>query len=108
MRVEATFQDLKSRGWQWEKTLVRDLSRLSRQLFVVFLAFWWLIHLAASCIHNGRRDRYDRHDRRDKGYLRLGRLYLLDIARKTPSLDLLKECLLFRRRGELWLFALRF
>lgn len=108
MRVEATFQDLKSRGWQWESTLVRDLKRLDRMLLVLFLAFWWLMHLAAACIHNGKRSRYDRHDRRDKGHLRLGRLYLLDIVRKTPYPEMLKECLLFRQRGKQWLFALRF
>ncbi len=108
MRVESTFQDMKSRGWQWEKTLVRDRERLDRMLLVLFLCFWWLMHLAASCVHHGRRDRYDRHDRRDKGHLRLGRLYLLDIVRKTPYPAQLKECLLFRKRGDQWLFSLRF
>jgi len=108
MRVESTFQEMKSRGWQWESTLVRDRDRLDRMLLVLFLCFWWLMHLAASCIHNGRRDRYDRHDRRDKGHLRLGRLYLLDIVRKTPCPAKLRECLLFRQRGEHWLFSLRF
>jgi hypothetical protein len=108
MRVESTFQDMKSRGWQWESTLVRDLKRLDRMLLILFLCFWWLLHLAASCIHHGRRERYDRHDRRDKGHLRLGRLYLLDIVRKTPYPAALKECLLFRQRDGQWLFALRF
>src|SRR5207253_8171453 len=32
---------------------------------------------ARRLLHYGRRERYDRHDRRDKGFLRLGRLYLL-------------------------------
>jgi Transposase DDE domain len=108
MRVESTFQDMKSRGWQWEKSLVRDRERLDRMLLILFLCFWWLIHLAASCIRHGRRDRYDRHDRRDKGLLRLGRLYLLDIVRKTPYPARLKECLLFRQRNGHWLFSLRF
>jgi hypothetical protein len=52
-------------------------------LFVLFLLVWWLAHLAASCMHHGCRDRYDRHDRRDKGIFRIGRLYLLDIERRT-------------------------
>lgn len=108
MRVEATFQDMKSRGWQWESTLVRELERLERLLLVLFLSFWWLMHLAAACIHNGKRARYDRHDRRDKGHLRLGRLYLLDIVRKTPYEGMLRECLLFRQRGDQWLFSLCF
>jgi hypothetical protein len=108
MRVEATFQDLKSRGWDWEASHVRRLDRVDRMLLVLFLLVWWLAHLAASCIHHGRRDRYDRHDRRDKGILRIGRLYLLDIERHTPFAACLAECLLFRRRGEHWLFSLRF
>ena len=108
MRVESTFQDMKSRGWLLERTGVRERDRLDRLLMVLFLSFWWLIHLAASCIHNGRRDRYDRHDRRDKSYVRLGRLYLRHIIRKAPPLHLLKECLLFRKRSGQWLFSLRF
>lgn len=107
-RVESTFQDRKSRGWDWEESHVRRLDRVDRMLFVLFLLVWWLAHLAASCIHNGRRDRYDRHDRRDKGILRIGRLYLLDIERHTPFAACLAECLLFRRRGDQWLFSLRF
>jgi hypothetical protein len=76
-RVESTFQDLKSRGWDWEESHVRCLDHVDHMLLVLFLMVWWLAHLAASCIHHGHRDRYDRHDRRDKGIFRIGRLYLL-------------------------------
>jgi Transposase DDE domain len=107
MRVESTFQDMKSRGWQWEASHVRARDRLERMLLVLFLAFWWLMHLAASCIHHGRLDRYDRHDRRDKGLLRIGRLYLRDIER-CGQLGGLRECLPLRRRHNRWAFALRF
>lgn len=107
MRVEATFQDLKSRGWQWEQSHIRDLAHLNRLLLVLFLAVWWLMRSAASCLHNGRRDRYDRHDRRDKSYLRLGRLYLLEMARSTRP-QFLWNCLLFHRQSNAWAFALRF
>jgi hypothetical protein len=107
-RVESTFQDLKSRGWDWETSHVRRLDRVDHLLFVLFLAVWWLAHLAASCIHNGRRDRYDRHDRRDKGILRIGRLYLLDIERKASRTCDLTNCLLFKRSSLRWLFSLRF
>jgi hypothetical protein len=107
MRVESTFQDMKSRGWQWEQSHVRKPDHLNRMLLVLFLAFWWLMRLAASCIHNGRRERYDRHDRRDKGFLRLGRLYLLDMARSTRSC-FLWNCLLFHRTTNGWAFSLRF
>ena len=110
-RVESTFQDFKSRGWDWESCHVRRLDRIDRMLLVLFLAVWWLAHLAASCIHHGKRSRYDRNDRRDKGILRIGRLYLLDIERMvrkaTPGYDL-KKSLLFRRSTTKWLFSLRF
>ncbi len=107
-RVESTFQDMKSRGWDWESCHVRRRDRIDRLLLVLFLALWWLVHLAASCMHHGRRDRYDRHDRRDKSILRIGRLYLLDLARKSSRLCDLKKCLLFRGSSTKWLFSLRF
>ena len=110
-KVESTFQDFKSRGWDWESCHVRRLDRVDRMLLVLFLAVWWLAHLAASCIHHGHRDRYDRNDRRDKGILRIGRLYLLDIERKNRKANSgydLKKSLLFRRSPTGWLFALRF
>ena len=107
-RVESTFQDLKSRGWDWEESHVRRLDRVERMLLVLFLLVWWLAHLAASCIHNGRRDRYDRHDRRDKGSFRIGRLYLLDIERNASRACELTHCLLFKRSSRRWLFSLRF
>ncbi len=81
MRVESTFQDMKRRGWQWESSYVRHLDWVERLLLVLFLALWWLMHLAASCVHRGWRSRYDRHDRREKGMLRLGRLYFRDSER---------------------------
>lgn len=107
-RVESTFQDLKSRGWDWEDSHVRRLDRVDRMLLVLFLLVWWLAHLAASCIHNGRRDRYDRHDRRDKGILRIGRLYLLDSERRASHTGNLKNCFLFKRSSTGWRFSLRF
>lgn len=106
-KVEATFEDMKSRGWDWEKSHVRRLDRVDRMLLVLFLLFWWLAHLAASCIHNGRRDRYDRHDRRDKNIFRIGRLYLLDIERRATRTCELIHCLLFKRSSRGWLFSLR-
>jgi hypothetical protein len=107
-RVESTFQDLKSRGWDWEESHVRRLDRVDHLLLVLFLMVWWLAHLAAGCLHHGKRDRYDRHDRRDKGMFRIGRLYLLDSERRNPSGGNLKQCLLFLRRDDAWLFSLRF
>jgi hypothetical protein len=107
-RVESTFEDMKSRGWDWEESHVRRLDRVDRLLLVLFLLLWWLAHLAGSCIHHGKRGRYDRHDRRDKNIFRIGRLYLLDIERRNRKGGNLEQCLLFRGKPGQWLFSLRF
>jgi DDE family transposase len=107
-RVESTFQDGKSRGWDWESSHVRALDRVDRLLLVLFLLFWWLAHLAAGCMHHGKRDRYDRADRRDKGIFRLGRLSLFDIERRNTQSGNIQQCLLFRKNSNGWCFSLRF
>jgi Transposase DDE domain len=110
-KVESTFEDMKSRGWDWEESHVRALDRVNRMLLVLFFMLWWLAHLAASCIHHGHRDRYDRHDRRDKNIFRIGRLYLLDIerrARKAGNIGGLKLCRIFQGKPGQWAFSLRF
>lgn len=107
-KVEATFQDLKSRGWKWESSHVRRLDRIDRLLLVLFLILWWLMHAAVTCIHHGRRDRYDRRDRRDKSLLRIGRLYLLDVTRHLVNKGNLERCLLFRKKEDGWHFYLNF
>src|SRR6266849_2476576 len=47
-RVESTFQDSKIRGWNLEASLIEDFERLNRLLLALFLAMWWVVHLAAS------------------------------------------------------------
>jgi hypothetical protein len=103
MKVEATFQDTKSRCWCIESSAIRDRERLRRWFMVVFLAMWWVCHLSSSCIHNGHREMFDRHDRRDKSMLRLGRLWLIELIYQAnlgqPSIRAarLAHCLPFRR-----------
>ena len=108
MRVESTFQDSKSRGWNLEASLVKEEARLDRLLLALFLAMWWVSHLAASCMHHGKRARFDRADRRDKGIFRLGRLWLLDILHRTSNQADLVHCLPFRKLATGWHFSLRF
>ncbi len=108
MRVESTFQDSKSRGWNLEASLVKEEARLDRLLLALFVAMWWVSHLAASCMHHGQRDRFDRHDRRDKGIFRLGHLWLLDILRRTSNQADLVHCLPFRKLATGWHFSMRF
>ncbi len=108
MRVESSFQDFKSRGWDIEGTVIVDRARLERLLLVLFLAVWWVSHLAAACMHHGARDRFDRHDRRDKGIFRIGRLWLHDLLRRTERAASLAHCLPFHRQGAALVFTLRF
>jgi hypothetical protein len=112
MRVEATFEDAQSRGWNLAASLIADRERLNRLLLALFVAMWWVIHLAASCIHQGQRDRFDRHDRRDKRVFRLGCLWLQDILRRITASHFaaatLTCCLPFRKMASGWRFSLRF
>ena len=108
MRVEATFQDSKSRGFNIEASWIVDRQHLDRLLLALFLAMWWVSHLAAACIHNGQRQRFDRGDRRDKSIFRLGRLWLLDILRRAHNPASLRCCLPFHKTKTGWRFALRF
>jgi hypothetical protein len=112
MRVESTFQDTRSRGWDLEASLIADRKRLDRLLLALFVAMWWVIHLAASCIHQGQRVRFDRHDRRDKSVFRLGCLCLKDILRRAAAsafaAPTLTCCLPFRKTASGWRFSLRF
>ncbi len=108
MRVEATFQDSKSRGWNIEASWIEQAAHLDRLLLALFLAIWWTSHLAAACIHHGQRQRFDRVDRRDKSIFRLGRLWLLDILRRAHHRASLRGCLPFQHTKTGWRFALRF
>lgn len=75
-RVEATYQDCKSRGWRLEATKLTHRDRLHRLLLALHLALWWALQLGHRVIRSGLRSRYDRADRRDLGVLRLGREHL--------------------------------
>jgi len=81
MRIEATFQDCKRRGWNLEASKLEELARLDRLLLAVFLALWWLELLGLQVIRRGLRRRYDRTERRDLSVVRLGRRWLEDLLR---------------------------
>ncbi|GAC1423025.1 MAG: hypothetical protein NVSMB54_03280 [Ktedonobacteraceae bacterium] len=83
MRVEATFQDTKSRRWCMESSQLRDKEHLDRWLLVIFVAFWWTTHLGASCKHHGHARQFDRTDRYDKSLLRLGHLWLKELLKRA-------------------------
>jgi len=67
--------------------------------------------LAASCIHQGQRDRFGCHDRRDKSLIRLGCLWLQNILRRVAisafAAVTLTRRLPFRKTTSDWRFSLR-
>jgi hypothetical protein len=76
--AEATYEDLKRRGFDLERSKLTPLDRIDRLLLVVHLALWWGIGLGLQTIRTGQRSRFDRHDRRDLSLLRLGRTACLE------------------------------
>ena len=113
MRVEATFQDTKSRGWHIECSSISQAPHFNRHLMVLFLAVWWVAHLGSACVNHGHRSRFDRGDRRDKGLFRLGRLYLrfllVQTKHKLPEVRAphLASCLPFHRTKHGWRFSIQ-
>jgi Transposase DDE domain len=85
MRVEATFQDSKSRRWCIESRRFSQAAHLNRWLFMIFVAFWWTTHLGASCKHQGQAKLFDRQDRYDKSLLRLGHLWLKELLKRSHA-----------------------
>ena len=117
MRVEATFEDQKSRGFLIECSQFNNRDHLNRWLFAVYLATWWIAHLGSSCIHHGHREQVDRKDRRDKGLLRIGRLWLKAILKRANRALFRREnrgqvkaqllhCLLFAHRRQCLSFSI--
>jgi hypothetical protein len=76
--AEATYQDVKGRGFELERSKLVRPERLERLLLGLHLALWWAFGLGVQTIRNGWRRRYDRADRRDLSILRLGRTACLD------------------------------
>lgn len=113
MRVEATFQDTKSRGWHIECSSISQAPHLNRHLMVLFLAVWWVAHLGSACVNHGHRSQFDRGDRRDKGLFRLGRIYLrfllVQTKHKPPQVRAphLASCLPFYRTKHGWRFSIQ-
>jgi hypothetical protein len=76
VQVEATYEDGKSRGFDQERSKVRDRDRFDRLLLALYLALWWGAQLGLRVIRSGQRRQFDRADRRDLSVVRLGRLGL--------------------------------
>ena len=75
MWIEEMFGDMKSNGFDLEKTMLRDFLRLSRLTLVVALLYVWLISTGTWVIHVGKRHIVDRKDRRDLCIFQIGLRY---------------------------------
>ncbi len=76
--AEATYADIKGRGFGLERSKIATPARIGRLLLVMHLALWWAFALGLQTVRNGWRVRFDRRDRRDLSLVRLGRLTALE------------------------------
>ena len=76
MRIEEMFSDLKSRGFNLEKTRLTDPHRLVRLACLLALAYLWMLLLATVAIRRGHRRAVDFARRRALSYLQIARRLL--------------------------------
>jgi hypothetical protein len=86
--IEATFQDLKRRGFSLEHSRLGLPARVERLVLVVVLAYWWLHGLGSGLIRAGLRALLERPDRRERSRLQLGWTWLkvLEARHRLPPL----------------------
>lgn len=72
VRIEATFQDLKRRGWNLEASHLRQADRIERLLVALYLTYWWMHTLGRRVIRAGGRRGFDRGIRRTCSVVKLG------------------------------------
>jgi hypothetical protein len=72
MWIEEMFGDLKSHGFDLERTMLRHAERLSRLTLAVALLYVWSISIGTKTIQNSQRDQVDRKDRRDLSIFQIG------------------------------------
>ncbi len=66
------FGDLKSHGFDLERTMLRHPEKLSRLTLAVALLYVWSISIGTKTIQNSHRDHVDRKDRRDLSIFQIG------------------------------------
>jgi hypothetical protein len=72
MWVDEMFGDLKSNGFDLERSRLWHVSRLSRLTLVVALLYVWLVAFGSAVIKNGRRKEVDRVRKRTLSIFRIG------------------------------------
>lgn len=87
-RIEAMYSDMKSRGFDLEKSRLEQPQRIERLMLGIAIAYLCFIALGSWVVKNGRRRHIDRPDRRDLSYFRLGWDWLDDRLRLGLSFQL--------------------
>lgn len=82
---EELFRDLKSLGWQWQRSRVRRPARVERLLLVLALATLWIAALAQRVLKRGWRPLLEDRCRRCYSYFQLGLRWLTrQLANDVP------------------------
>ena len=99
VRVEATYEDYKRRGWNLNASRIRAADRFDRLLLGLAIAYWWTTQLGLRVIRHGYRRQYDHAGPRRMSVVRLGRACLLDRCARQQR----RPPLLFRKTNQGWI-----
>jgi hypothetical protein len=80
MRIEESFRDEKSHGFQWKQSRIRDPEHASRLLLVMALAMAAMIKLGMHLIKTGKRHLLERRHRRTLSVFQLGLRHVQSLA----------------------------
>jgi hypothetical protein len=72
MRIEESFRDEKTHGFQWNQSRIRRPQHASRLLLVMAMAMALAIRLGLLLIKTGQRHRLERRHRRTYSVFQLG------------------------------------
>ena len=89
MWIEEMFGDMKSNGFDLEKSRLWHAERLNRLMLAVSLVYIWLVAVGEHVWHRGLANEVDRNERRDLSIFRLGWDF---IERRLALNDPLPDC----------------
>lgn len=72
MWIEEMFRDMKSHGFDLEKTYLRQPTRIKRLMLAISLVYLWLVSVSEHVRQSGLSSEIDRNDRCDLSIFRLG------------------------------------
>lgn len=73
---EGLFRDLKSFGWGWQRSRVRDPRRVERLVLALAIATLWMLAVAQRVVKRGWRKQVDDASRRTLSYFQIGRRWI--------------------------------